>query len=127
MQKKFIVYEGQEFTIECYWNSNGKSSVLEYYEALDLEHKDKIFRLFKLMGDFGAIRNREKFNYEGDQIYAFKSAPNRFLCFFFEGSKIILTNAFEKKKDELPPREKEKALRYKSDYIRRVKGDDYYD
>lgn len=79
------------------------------------------------MGNAGIIKNKTKFRYEDDQIYAFKAAPDRFLCFFFKGSKIIVTNAFEKKTDKLPSREKEKAVFYKEDYINRVKRGTYYD
>lgn len=57
----------------------------------------------------------------------FKPSPDRFLCFFVKGSKIIVTNAFEKKTDKLPPKEKSKALNYRFDYIERVKGGIYYD
>ncbi len=53
--------------------------------------------LFKRMGDFGIINDKTKFRNEGDKIYAFKSQPNRFLSFFIEGRKIIVTNAFKKK------------------------------
>jgi len=79
------------------------------------------------MGDSGKLQNEQKFRNEGDQIYAFKPSPDRFLCFFFTGSKIIVTNAFEKKTDKLPIKEKERALKYKADYIKRVKGDIYYE
>lgn len=79
------------------------------------------------MGDAGKIQDEEKFRNEDDQIYAFKPKPDRFLCFFIKGSKIIVTNAFEKKAAKLPPREKEKALKYKQDYINRVNEGSYYD
>lgn len=45
------------------------------------------------MANVGKIYNEQKITYEGDQIYAFKPTPDRFFCFFFEGSKIIVTNA----------------------------------
>lgn len=37
MKKKFIAYEGPEYTLEWYWDARGKSSVLEYFENLDKE------------------------------------------------------------------------------------------
>lgn len=79
------------------------------------------------MCDIGQIRNQQKFNTEGDQIYAFKPMPHRFLCFFFIGSKIIVTNAFEKKQQKLPLKEKYKALSCRKDYEIRVKKDSYYE
>ncbi len=79
------------------------------------------------MANKGEIRNIQKFRHEGDGIYAFKSPPDKFLCFFFEGSKIIVTNAFQKKSDKLSPNDKKKALRYKDDYSRRVNAGKYYE
>lgn len=91
------------------------------------EGKDFLASLFVDIADKGKILSKVKFNYEGDKIYAFKPKPDRFLCFFFKDSKIIITNAFEKKQDKLPPREKEKALKLKKNYTDRVKGGTYYD
>jgi len=68
------------------------------------------------MGDFGKINNITKFRNEEDKIYAFKPKPDRYLCFFFIGKKIIVTNAFCKKCDKLPMKEKEKALLNKQKY-----------
>ncbi|MFH0898322.1 MAG: type II toxin-antitoxin system RelE/ParE family toxin [bacterium] len=124
---KFIAYKGQYFTIEWYFDDCGSSKVLEYYQSLSLEERNKVMYLFQTMGDFGKIRNQQKFNAEGDQIYAFKPMPHRFLSFFFVGSKIIVTNAFEKKQQKLPPREKDKALSCRQDYEIRVRKGCYYE
>ena len=124
---KFIAYKGRFFTIEWFFDAHCNSKVLEYYKSLSVEERNKVLYLFQVMGDFGKIRNQQKFNAEGDQIYAFKPAQHRFLSFFFIGSKIIVTNAFEKKQQKLPPREKDKALRYRQDYEMRVKKGSYYE
>lgn len=87
----------------------------------------KLFELFKLMGNPGAIKNKTKFRNEHDKIYAFKPQLHRFLCFFFEGQKIIVTNGFHKKTDQLPQKEKDRALKIKRDYEARVKRGDYYE
>jgi len=75
----------------------------------------------------GKIVNKEKFRYEGDRIYAFKISPDRFLCFFFEGAKIIITNAYTKKTTKMPQKEKQRALKAKEDYIKRYGGGKYYE
>jgi len=80
-----------------------------------------------LLGDSGKIFNQEKFRYEGDQIYVFKPSPDRFFCFFFDGAKVIVTNAYEKKSAKMPTKEKDKALNAKENYIKKVKGGIYYD
>jgi len=94
---------------------------------MDEEEQAKLFELMKLIGNTGAIKNKTKFRSEGDKIYAFKPQPHRFLCFFFEGQKIIVTNGFHKKTDKLPKNEKEMALRLKNDYETRIKRGDYYE
>lgn len=127
MKDEYIAWEGELYTIEWYFNANNKSPAKEYFEDLSNESKDSLFKLFIKIASQGHILDKRKFNFEGDKIFAFKPQPDRFLCFFFEGSKIIVTNAFEKKQDKLPPREKEKALKYKEDYVKRVRGGTYYD
>jgi hypothetical protein len=127
MKKEYIAYQDEEYTIEWYFDINGKSQALEYFEGLEIPRKVKVIYLFKVMALTGTINNIEKFRNEGNEIYAFKPQPDRFLCFFFEGKKIIITNAFEKRQDKLPPNEKKKALAFKEDYIKRCKIGEYYD
>ncbi len=127
MDEKFIAYKGKKFTIEWYYNAKKESTAQEYFEELTLDRKKKFAQLLKVMGEMGQIRNREKFTTEDDQIYAFKPQPDRFLCFFFTGGKIIITNAYEKKSQKMPPGIKEKALKLKANYIKRVKEGTYYD
>jgi phage-related protein len=124
--REIIAYQGREFTIEWYYDAGGKSQALAYAEALEAEERKKLVAMFKVLGDIGQLRNEQKFRHEGDKIYAFKPKPHRFLVFFFEGSKVIITNAFTKKRDKLPPREKDRALKCMKDYEQRVKAGSYY-
>ncbi len=125
--EELVIYEGNEYTLEWYHDSKGKSQALNYFNALSNIQKRKALHLFVVMGDFGKIHDITKFRNEEDSIYAFKPQPDRFLCFFFKGRKIIVTNAFRKTQDKLPKQEKEKALNYKEDYEVRVKRGTYYD
>ena len=127
MKEKFIAYEGEQFTIEWYFDSRGKSNALKYFNDLTTTQKKKTLQLLRMIGNIGKIFNKEKFRYEGDQIYAIKPSPDRFLCFFFEGGKIIVTNAYEKKSAKMPAKEKQRALKTKEDYIKRFKSGTYYD
>jgi phage-related protein len=74
------------------------------------------------MGDFGRIFDKTKFRNEGDEIYAFKPQPDRYLSFFTHGKKIIVTNGFCKKTDKLPKNEKELASKMRQDYYERNPG-----
>jgi len=125
--KEYIAFKGSCFTIEWYFNKNGKSSALQYYKKLSIERRIQILKLIKRLGDMGSIQNVNKFRYEGDQIFAFKPIPDRFLCFFFLDKKVIITNAFVKKADKLDMTEKDKALKSKKDYFKRVTEGEYYE
>ena len=79
------------------------------------------------MGEVVKIFDTTKFRNEGDQIFAFKPQPDRYLCFFVTGKKIIITNAFEKKSQKLPQGEKDSALKAKINFESRVKRGTYYE
>lgn len=123
---EYIAYSGDAFTIEWYFDEKHHSEALEYYNELSAHERIQLLKLFKRMGDAGEIQDKTKFRFEGDKIYAFKPQPDRFLCFFYEGRKIIVTNAFRKKQPKLPIREKETALKKRELYINRVIEGDYY-
>ena len=126
-RKDYIAYKGPEFAIEWYYDSNGKSQAEEYLMNLDALIQQKVFYLFKRLGDFGKISDKTKFRNEGDQIFAFKPKTDRFLSFFVKGKKIIVTNAFQEKSNKLPKDEKRKALECRKDYLKRVKEGSYYE
>ena len=108
-EKEYIAYKGHEFQIEWYYTPKDESQSLAYYLKLPPEQRRKVMMLFRIMGETGKIREESKFRYEGDKIYTFKPQPHRFLSFFVEGRKIIVTNAFWKKQQKLPKSEKERA------------------
>jgi len=89
---------------------------------MSLEQRRKFLALVKRMGDFGKIFDISKFRNEGDGIYAFKPQPDRYLSFFTDNKKIIVTNGFRKRTERLPKNEKELAIKYKQDYFERKKG-----
>ena len=125
--KQYIAYKGSEFTIEWFYDTKGQSSSLEYFEKQPKDKQRKLLNLFRLMGDQGKIFDETKFRNEEDKIYAFKPQPDRYLCFFFRGKKIIVTNAFIKKASKLPQAEKDLALKARQSYETRMKEGSYYE
>ncbi len=123
----YIAYEGKSFVIEWYFNEKGESQALAYFHKLSELQQDRTLYLFKRIGDFGKINNKTQFRYEGNELFAFKPQPNRFLSFFVKGRKIIITNAFIKKGDTLPREEKKRALKYREDYLSRIEKGEYYE
>ena len=124
---EYIAYGGNSFTIEWYFDDEHQSEALEYYNSLNTNERIQLLKLLKRMGDAGEIKDKTKFRHEGDKIYAFKPQPDRFLCFFNEGKKIIITNGFRKKQQKLPLKEKESALVIRKNYVNRVKLGEYYE
>ena len=61
-----------------------------------------------------------------EKIYEFKPLVERFFNFFYEGKKIIITNAYRKKGQKVNQRELDKAKDMKKDYESRSKGGHYY-
>jgi phage-related protein len=117
-----IVYQGQCFTVEWYYDKNGNSQAYDYFLSTDQMQKRKFLVLIKKIGDFGKIFDKTKFRNEGDGIYAFKPKPDRYLSCFMKDKKIIITNAFMKKTRKLPTVEKDLAEKYRKDYIERNHG-----
>jgi len=89
-------YIGSFFTIEWYFNEKGDSQAFNYYEELPDSQKRKVLLLFKRIGDYGKIHDITKFRYEGDNIFALKPKPDRFLSFFVKERKIIIATGFRK-------------------------------
>ena len=121
-EKSCAIYVGSKFTMEWYFDKNGKSAAQEYYLETPREQKRKLYVLAKRMCEFGKINDVTKFRNEGDSIYAFKPQPDRYLSFFTDGRKIIITNGFTKKTDKLPKNEKDLAMKYRQDYLERKSG-----
>jgi phage-related protein len=117
-----IIYTGEKFSLEWYYDKNGNSTAYDYFCNTTDDLQDKFLILVKKMGDFGKIYDIKKFRNEGDGIYAFKPKPDRYLSFFTDEKKIIVTNGFKKKTNKMPKNEKELAIRYMKDYLERKTG-----
>ena len=120
--KSCLIYKGEKYILEWYYDKNGKSVANEYYLITSEDLQRKFLVLSKKMGDFGKIFDITKFRNEGDGIYAFKPQPDRYLSFFTVGKKIIVTNGLRKKTDKLPKNEKDIAMKYRQDYLERKDG-----
>jgi len=89
-EKSSLIYEGDCFRIEWFYDQNGFSQAYEYFLKTSDVQKRKLLILIKKMGDFGKIFDKTKFNYEGDRIYVFKPQLDRYLCFFFKNKRITV-------------------------------------
>lgn len=127
VDRELIAYSGAYYTIEWYFDRKGYSQSLDFYYSMSNSQKRKLLILFKRIGDFGRISDKTKFRYENDGIYAFKPQPDRFLSFFTNDKKIIITKGFIKKSNKLPQNIKERTINIMKDYLQRVKEGIYYE
>lgn len=126
IMKEYIAYKGEKYIIEWYYTTKGESQPLQFFDKLDAVEQRRLFYIVKKLGDFGYVSDKTKFRNEGDDIYAIKPQPNRFLSFFFEGNKIIIAYAFVKKDQKLRKQDKDRAKAVRADYIERVSEGTYY-
>jgi phage-related protein len=125
--QEFIAHQGPKYTLEWYFDAQGKSIALDYFEKMPRARQKKFDYFLHLMGLMGKILDITKFRHEGDGIYVFKPQPDRFFCFFVQGEKIIITNAYEKKTDKMSTTDYAKAQKLRSDYITRYEKGTYYE
>ena len=127
--EEFIFYQGERFQVEFYFNQKGEMPAKEYFILADQQIKLKLAALVKQIADSGRLFDETKFRVVDklEKIYEFKPKEERFFNFFYEGKKIIITNAYRKKGQKVDQRELDKAIKSKMDYVFRLKGGTYYE
>lgn len=129
----YVIYEGRSFTAEWYYSTEGQMPAFEYYKkssGTDQERFDDLIiyfcdRPYGIMMPMKWYRIEDKAN----QIYALKPRDERFFNFLSEGKRIIITNAYHKHSQKMMKPDFEQleiAVRYKLDYLRRIKEATYY-
>jgi len=127
--EEYVFYRGEKFQVEFYFTDQGTLPAKEYFDGADRQVKIKLLALVKYMAEEGRLFDEGKFRIvdKQEKIYEFKPLAERFFNFFYEGRKIILTNAYRKKGQKVDKRALIKAISLKKDYELRVKGGIYYE
>lgn len=124
---KHIKEGNMEYDVEFYELPNGTFPAYEFIEAQPLKMKTKIYKTIGLLEDFGSKLRKPYSESLGDGILELRtqigSDITRVLYFFIAGQKAILTHGFIKKTEKTPPEEKERAKKYRKDYIAQHKGE----
>jgi phage-related protein len=115
-----------EREIILYTTKDGKYPVKDFLDSLPNKVFKKIAWVLQLIVELDRIpsiyfKKLENTNDIWECRVSFGSNICRLLCFFRNGSVIILTNGFQKKSQKTPINEIEKAEEYKTDYLRRFK------
>ena len=117
--EEYIFYRGEKFQVEFYFNEKGELPAKEYFDVVDRQVKIKLLALVKYLAENGRLFDEGKFRVvdKQEKIYEFKPMADRFFNFFYEGKKIILTNAYRKKGQKVNNRELARAICLKKDYV----------
>lgn len=112
-----------DYTVEYYELEDGTRPAEDFILSLDLKMRAKIFAALELL-ELKGPGLREPFSKSlEDGIFEVRAKQgsdiSRVLYFFVVGRKVILTNGFVKKPQKTPPRELDRAKRYRADYLRR--------
>ncbi len=128
-QEEYIFYRGEKFQVEFYFTQKGKMPAKEYLGLVDEQVKLKLLYMVKGIAENGRIFDETKFRLvdKQEKIFEFKPKEERFFSFFYEGGKIIITNAYPKKSQKVDQRELVKAINSKMDYEFRTRGGIYYE
>lgn len=106
-----------------YETENGKIPAIEFIRTLPDKLKAKALKDLELLETYGNDLTMPYSKAMGNGIFELRISQSnniaRMFYFFRVGNRIILTNGFIKKTQLTPPKELEKALKYKQDYEQR--------
>jgi phage-related protein len=114
---------GLKWDVEFYERSSGRCPTREFLDALSSRELVFVERAFERLETYGPGLRRPHVDYLRDDIWELRvrtpDSQLRFLYFFFDGRKIVVTHGIKKKTPEVPPKEIDKAIQYRLDYLER--------
>lgn len=110
------IIEGRARTVVWVADVSKRFRGKEYFDGLPKDRRAKLQALFERMAEAGEIKNPEQFRLERDGIYCFKRFQDRMMC-FFDGKSVCITNGFRKKSERTSPKEIERAMSIRKNYI----------
>ena len=99
IKEDYIFYQGEKYRVEFYFNEKNELPAKKYLESSSYQVQLKLLALVKYIAENGKLFDINKFRQvdKKEKIYEFKPRAERFFNFFYEGKKIIITNAYRKK------------------------------
>lgn len=112
-----------KFEVEFYETPNGDQPAKEFLLSLDKKMRAKMADTISILQDNGYELREPCSKHLSEGIFELRakvgSDITRVLYFFYVDRHIILTNGFIKKTQKTPPKEIERAKKYRADYLRR--------
>ena len=120
-QQEAVQKTDGRFEIEFYETKDGKQPVKEFLLSLDVKMRAKMLSMISLLQDNGYELREPYSKHLSDGIFELRakvgSDITRVLYFFYVERHIILTNGFFKKTQKTPPKEIDRAKKYRTDYL----------
>lgn len=117
-----------EWRIAFYRKSNGQCPVTDFLGSLTDKHTAKILRGMQLVQEFGPEMGMPSVEVirDGIQCLRVQLGSDIFRLFFFvsPAHTLVFLHGFRKKTPKTPPREIDRALRYRADFLNRT-GDEH--
>lgn len=115
-----------EWIVEYYRDREGKEPAANFIDALSNEARAKVFRIIKLLRDYGVLLKEPYTKQIKGKIRELRIRDNqgaiRILYFTYTGKRFILLHGFIKKTNKTPSREIELAEKRMDDFIQRGGG-----
>lgn len=116
-----------EYRLEFYRTARGDEPALDYIRAQAKAHRAKIGRALQFLKELGHSARRPMVDYLGGGLYELRvpadGHQHRVLYFFHARTVIVLTSAFLKNEDRVPPEEMTRASRRRAEWIERRAGE----
>lgn len=113
------------YRIAYYRTPRGDSPFETFLDGHNEKVRGKFVKLLTILAEHGPNLKRPYADTLRDGIRelraGFAGGAYRALYFFFIEKTIVITHAFIKKTDQVPPEEIERALRYKRDFEERLR------
>lgn len=115
------------YRLEFYRTTRGDEPALDYIRAQVKEHRAKIGFALECLVELGHMARRPLVDYLGNDLYElrvpFEGHQHRLLYFFSERTLVVVTSAFLKNEDRVPPNELARAWRRRAEWLERRAGE----
>lgn len=112
--------------LEFYRTTRGNEPALDYIRSQVKAHRAKIGRALRYLEELGHLARRPMADYLGDGLYELRVAAerhqHRMVYFFHRRALIVVTSAFLKNEDAVPPEELARARSRRADWNQRFGG-----
>lgn len=112
-----------DWIVEYYRDSKGREPVAEFIDVLQTGTRAKVFRMIKLLKDYGVLLKEPYTRHVRGKIREIRIKDSkgaiRILYFTFTGRRIILLHGFIKKTERTPLKEIDIADKRMNDFINR--------